>query len=401
MRHITTRIFGLFFAGGFAIAGSEAFAQCSTWVNPSPTTGWPDFNIEFGGAPCDDGTGCPFNEISDFEVFADEAYAMAGIQLGGSYTFSACNGVGGTAWPLSFTIIAPSGAVDAFGLDEGSSCELTWTASEAGTYLIVVSEEGACGTSTNTDVDNGFPAITCNDVACPAPQPGCTTWTSPSPTAGYSDFNTTFGGAPVADAGVCPVNEFTTFEVFADEAYAMNNVVEGTGYTFSACNGVGGTAWPLYFTIINPNGIVEAHGLDAGSTCAITWVAGESGTYLIVVSEADACGTSTNNGTANGNPAITCLGNVGIQQAETIGGALRIYPNPATGLFTVDLQGVRTSASDMLEVLDISGRRIVSEKLGGEVTKRVDLSGQPAGTYFVNIHQADRVLREKLVVVKD
>jgi hypothetical protein len=92
---------------------------------------------------------------------------------------------------------------------------------------------------------------------------------------------------------------------------------------------------------------------------------------------------------------------VGIDQAAAIGGAFRIYPNPTMGLFTVDLQGVRTSANDRLEVLDISGRRIVSEQLGADLTKRVDLTAQPAGSYFVNIHQADRVLREKLVLVKD
>ncbi|MCB0641041.1 MAG: hypothetical protein KDC44_05350, partial [Phaeodactylibacter sp.] len=43
-------------------------AQCEDWLAPSPTTGWIDFNLSFGGAPCDDGTGCPFYEITDFEV---------------------------------------------------------------------------------------------------------------------------------------------------------------------------------------------------------------------------------------------------------------------------------------------------------------------------------------------
>jgi hypothetical protein len=133
----------------------------------------------------------------------------------------------------------------------------------------------------------------------------------------------------------------------------------------------------------------------------LTWTASASGTYLIVVSEAEACGVSENADVANGFPAITCLGNVGIDQAAAIGGAFRIYPNPTMGLFTVDLQGVRTSANDRLEVLDISGRHIVSEQLGADLTKRVDLTAQPAGSYFVNIHQADRVLREKLVLVKD
>lgn len=412
MKHITRGVLGIFLAGLLVLASTNAQAQCTTWVNPSATGGWTDFNTTFGGAPCDDGSGCPFNEITDFEIFADEAYGMSGIQQGGSYTFSACNGAagagtGGTAWDIEFTIIAPSGAVDASGLDEGSVCELTWTASESGDYLIVVSEVGACGTSTNDATDNGFPAITCNGVSCAPPQPGCTTWVNPTASTGWTDFNTAFGGAPVAADGVCPVNEITDFEVFADEAYAMDNVVEGQGYTFSACNGAGGAgsggaAWPLYFTVINPDGVVDAFGIDGGSNCAITWVASASGTYLIVVSEAEACGTSTNNATANGFPAITCITNTGIGQVAAVGGAFRIFPNPTNGLFSVDLQGVKVGANDRMEVLDISGRRVMSEQIrNGEVLKQIDLTAQPAGSYFVNIHQSDRVLREKLVLVKN
>jgi hypothetical protein len=73
----------------------------------------------FGGAPCDDGSGCPVNEINDFEIWADEAYQMNNVRADGTYTFSACNGTGGTAWPIMFTIVAPSGAIDAFGLNNG------------------------------------------------------------------------------------------------------------------------------------------------------------------------------------------------------------------------------------------------------------------------------------------
>jgi hypothetical protein len=85
-----------------------------------------------------------------------------------------------------------------------------------------------------------------------------------------------------------------------------------------------------------------------------------------------------------------------------VGGAFRIFPNPTNGLFSVDLQGVKVGANDRMEVLDISGRRVMSEQIrNGEVLKQIDLTAQPAGSYFVNIHQSDRVLREKLVLVKN
>ncbi|MEZ4932091.1 MAG: hypothetical protein R2788_08240 [Saprospiraceae bacterium] len=123
--------------------------------------------------PCDDGTGCPFNEISAFEVFASEVYSIDNFQEGGTYSFSICNGPGAGSWTPEFTIIAPSGAIDAFGLGDGDGCTITWTASESGTYLIVINEFEACGSGSNTQVANGFPALTCSggafcDLTCEA-----------------------------------------------------------------------------------------------------------------------------------------------------------------------------------------------------------------------------------------
>ncbi|MCF8247269.1 MAG: T9SS type A sorting domain-containing protein [Saprospiraceae bacterium] len=134
---------------------------CSDWVNPSPTTGWINFNQEFGGAPCNDGTGCPFYEISDFSVWASEAYEIEGFIQGGTYAFSMCNGVGAGTWVPDFTIIAPNGNVDKSGLGDGDGCTITWTASQSGTYLIIINEAGHCGGGSNLSTDNGWPAITC------------------------------------------------------------------------------------------------------------------------------------------------------------------------------------------------------------------------------------------------
>ena len=146
-------------------------AQCLDWLAPTPTTGW----TNFGSAPCDDGSGCPFIEITGFEVWASEAYAVDNCVEGGSYSFSICNGAGGAgtggmAWTAEFTIIAPSGAVDAFGAGDGDGCTVTWTCSESGSYFIVLNEDGSCGGGANTMTDNGFPALTCTsspETMCP------------------------------------------------------------------------------------------------------------------------------------------------------------------------------------------------------------------------------------------
>lgn len=137
-------------------------AQCVDWLNPDPAQGWTDFNSEFGGAPVPDADGnCPFNELSTFQVYASEAYAIDNFVVGSEYTFSICNGPDAGSWIPEFTIIAPSGTVDAFGPGDGDGCSITWTASEAGTYLIVINEAGECGGGPNIATNNGYPAITC------------------------------------------------------------------------------------------------------------------------------------------------------------------------------------------------------------------------------------------------
>ena len=279
-------------------------AQCIDWQSPPPPNGYSVFNDAFGGAPCDDGTGCPVYEIDDFEVWAAEAYAIDFVQTGSTYSFSICNGPGAGSWVPDFTIITPSGEVDAFGAGDGDGCTITWTASETGTYVMVINEAGECGGGPNTGTDNGYPAITCSGgtpcVALP-----CTEWAFPDPDNGYADFNTVFGGAPCDDGTGCPFNEITDFEVFPLEAYAMDNIQMGGSYAFSICNGPNAGSWVPEFTIIAPSGAIDAFGAGDGDGCTISWTASEDGTYLIVINEAGACG-DPDNFTGNGYPAITC-----------------------------------------------------------------------------------------------
>ena len=83
-------------------------AQCTTWVDPSPTNGWTDF----GTVPC---TGDSL-EITAFEVYKSAAYALARVVTGGACSFGMCNGPGASSLVPDYTVIAPSGAIDNFGL---------------------------------------------------------------------------------------------------------------------------------------------------------------------------------------------------------------------------------------------------------------------------------------------
>jgi len=137
---------------------SQVYGQCLDFA-AGPFT-------NFGMAPCDDGTGCPINALP-FEAFASEAYIVTDFVAGAGYAFNICGGAGAGAWVPDFTIIAPSGAVDAFGAGDGDGCTISWTASESGSYQILINEMGECGGGPNVGTDGGVPSLTCTDgVAC-------------------------------------------------------------------------------------------------------------------------------------------------------------------------------------------------------------------------------------------
>lgn len=229
----------------------------------------------------------------------------------------------------------------------------------------------------------------------------CTTWVNPTDSSAWTDFTTAFNGAPCDDGSGCPFNEITAFEIWADEAYFLENTLQGGVYTWSVCNGVGGTAWNLEVTVIAPSGTVDAFGLDAGSICELTWTASENGTYTIVISEAGACGTSSNTSTDNGFPAVTCQTGtasctaIGINEVDGTT-PISIFPNPSTGQFTINAD---VDVSNV-QVIDINGRtvqNINTQNINGQVT--FDLSGKPAGTYMVNVISNDVMISERISLI--
>lgn len=145
---------------------------CTNWSLPSPTTKNQQFNTLFGGAPCDYGNGSPIHQITTSQVVASTAFEVQNFIEGGVYTFSICNGPNAGSWIPDFTILAPNGDVEAFG--NGIGCAITWTASQSGTYTIIINQESSCGIS-NGQL-NGFATLTsqngtaiCDPTSCQTP----------------------------------------------------------------------------------------------------------------------------------------------------------------------------------------------------------------------------------------
>ena len=445
MKNLYLRLF--FLAAAFvAVSTTQSFGQCEQWVSPTDSTGWIDFNLSFGGAPCDDGMGCPFNEITDFEVFASEAYSVDGFQMGGSYTFSMCNGVGAGSWVPEFTIIAPSGAIDAFGPGDGDACSITWTCSEDGTYLIVINEAGNCGVANS--IDNGFPALTCNSGAPCAP---------PDPCA--AGVLTTTGEALLCGATA-------TVDVNTDDAMASIPASGGFGYVFDpALGGTGGLAGEFIFTgqdfavtydsdlggVLSANAFPLMEGTwiikgaayedandpfasicsetadsivvtfvnalptvdvvdngDGSATVTATggttpysyeWSDGSitatisgidmSGTYTVTVTDGFGC-------TVEGSVDVIGTSTTNIENLT----ALQIGPNPTAGELNINLS-LREAQDVRIDLIDMTGRVISSTDYGTVQTQsdRMDLSSYANGVYFVRLVVGQEEMTERVLLM--
>lgn len=92
-------------------------------------------------------------------VWASELYITEGFVEGIEYVVSICDGPGAGTWTPQISVFNDDGMLVASVSEE---CSLNFIAPADGTYLIGISEEGACGDqSENLGTNNGILSITC------------------------------------------------------------------------------------------------------------------------------------------------------------------------------------------------------------------------------------------------
>ena len=89
------------------------------------------------------------------------------------------------------------------------------------------------------------------------------------------------------------------------------------------------------------------------------------------------------------------------ENAVTENNLFTVYPNPSSGLFTIDLSNANLTNATII-VSDLQGRTIVSELVSSEneLTHTVDLSSFESGVYIMTINsdygiQTVRLLKQQ------
>ncbi len=84
--------------------------------------------------------------------------------------------------------------------------------------------------------------------------------------------------------------------------------------------------------------------------------------------------------------------------AGKTGENLRLYPNPTTGIVTIQLSETDPISGDLhIRIFGLQGNEVFSKKLPYSQTARLDLSQLSQGIYFVSIQQGNSLLKSKLI----
>jgi hypothetical protein len=80
--------------------------------------------------------------------------------------------------------------------------------------------------------------------------------------------------------------------------------------------------------------------------------------------------------------------------------AFTIFPNPTTGVFTLQYKGADITGTVQVEIYNIRGDRIYSTSYAGERNHLFTLTGLPPGLHFVKVMSGDRVESFKLIIAR-
>ncbi|MBI3519088.1 MAG: T9SS type A sorting domain-containing protein [Bacteroidetes bacterium] len=125
-----------------------------------------------------------------------------------------------------------------------------------------------------------------------------------------------------------------------------------------------------------------------------TLTAPYDGVYTVVATDVNACNS------ARSNTIMVSVSTVGIKNNELYG-SLTIYPNPTTGIFTIEINNLKNNASiELINELGQTIRHSFIKDCSSKCLYDVDLKDYPNGIYFVKIKSDNQTEYRKLLLNK-
>jgi len=190
-----------------------------------------------------------------------------------------------------------------------------------------------------------------------------------------SDVNPQFGGGSIninVPISTFPVAQFELTSVLG--ATAVDSI---TVESYTATAGAAGYDWT-----VTGGSILTGQGTDS---ITVVWDGGvPTGMVEVVAGNGEGCDQAE-------SLAITSIV-ASIFETTTLN--TRIYPNPSTGIFNIELE---TTGMVTLSVLDLSGKVVLAEQYAGSV-HRLDLNQLVSGIYLLTLETTEGHAISKLIV---
>jgi PKD repeat protein len=371
-----------------------------------------------GGTPA---TSTEENPVVTWDAPGVYNVTLASNQAGSSTATASITVIGGPSAGFTsqtaglsviFTNSSQNGGTYNWDFGDGSTSQEenpTHTYAGTGTYTVVLTAYNECGTNTFTQViaiEGSAPLVSfTSDI-----QKGCAGVTvqfkdlsAGDPTAWQWTFE---GGDPATSSEQNPSVTYTVPGTYSVSLQATNiygsNTSSQTGYVTIIGAPVAGFDYSAVLGTVTFNSTSQGADSylwnfgDGGTSTEANpvHVYNQSGTYTVTLTVTNDCGAATLEQTIN---VLT----VGVQEVPWLKD-FEVYPNPGTGIFTVELNG---DPQKELEVAlyNALGQRLRSEIVdfsSGNLTKVLDYSSLPSGGYTLRITGSGASQNTRLVIQK-
>ena len=75
----------------------------------------------------------------------------------------------------------------------------------------------------------------------------------------------------------------------------------------------------------------------------------------------------------------------------------KVYPNPTTGSFTLELSEVSETSVVKVEIYGMRGEKTLNDKFTGEKKHEFSLESKPIGIYFIRVFCGDNLGSQKII----
>jgi len=91
----------------------------------------------------------------------------------------------------------------------------------------------------------------------------------------------------------------------------------------------------------------------------------------------------------------TCSLTNGISQYSNLTSQTSIYPNPSTGIFTIE---TNAGTKQNMQIFDVNGKMVLTQTITGKTN--IDASALPAGVYNISLSNNEGVTNKRLLIVR-